>query len=125
MLTEIALDEEDHVEALKRYGEVAGERFGYGEVHLGDEVAHAVAATHPDEAVAIWRKLAELHIGRAKREGYEESLRYLRPMRRLLIDSGRGGEWDAYLSALREEHRRKRTLLETLDTLRDGPILGG
>jgi uncharacterized Zn finger protein len=57
--------------------------------------------------------------------GNAESLRHLRPMRRLLIQCERQDEWEAYLAALREEHRRKRALLETLDALQDGPIIGG
>jgi uncharacterized Zn finger protein len=124
LLTEIALDEKDHVEALKWFHKASAERFGWGGVGLAEQVAGAVVATHPDESIAIWRKLAEQCIGRANRSGYEESLRYLRPMRRLLTKSERQDEWAAYLSALREEHRRKRALLETLDALQDGPIIG-
>jgi uncharacterized Zn finger protein len=124
LLAEIALDEGDHVEALKWYHKASADRVGWGSVGLAEQVARAVAATHPHESIAIWRKLAEQCIGRANRSGYEESLRHLRPLRRLLIQSERQDEWEAYLAALREEHRRKRALLETLDALQDGPILG-
>jgi len=125
LLTEIALDEGDHAEVLKWYYKASADRFGWGGIGLAERVACEVAATHPDESIAIWRKLAKQCIGRANRSGYEESLRYLRSMRRLLIQSERQDEWEAYLLALREEHRRKRALLETLDALQDGPILGG
>jgi uncharacterized Zn finger protein len=123
LLTEIALDEGDHAEALKWYRTASADRFGWGGPALAGQVAREVAKTHPDEAIAIWRNLAERHIGRGGRSGYEESLRYLRPMRRLLIQSKRQDEWAAYLLALRTEHRRKRALLATLDTLQDGPII--
>jgi uncharacterized Zn finger protein len=125
LLTEIALDEGDHVEALKWYHKASADRFGWGGIGLAEQVAREVAGTHPDESIGIWRKLAEQCIGRGNRSGYEESLRHLRPLRRLLIQSERQDEWEAYLAALCEEHRRKRALLETLDALQDGPILGG
>jgi uncharacterized Zn finger protein len=124
LLTEIALDEGHHTDALKWYHKASVDRFGWGGTALAEQVAREVATTHPDESITIWRGLAEEHINRGNRSGYEDSLRYLRPMRRLLIQSERQDEWEAYLSALREEHRRKRALLETLDTLQDGPIIG-
>ena len=92
---------------------------------MADQVAREVATTHPDESIAIWRKLAEQCIAVGNRKGYEASLRHLRPMRRLLIQLGRQDEWERYLADLRETHRRRRALLETLDGLKEGPIIGG
>jgi uncharacterized Zn finger protein len=86
-------------------------------------VARGVATTHPDEAVTIWKRLAEREIDKANRGGYEASLRHLRPIQRLLTKLGRQAEWDEYLAALREQNRRRRALLETLDTLQEGPII--
>jgi len=124
LLTEIALDEGDHAEALKWYRKASADRFGWGGSGLAEQVAREVTQTHPDESIAIWRKLAEQCIAHGNRKGYEASLRQLRPMRRLLIQLGRQDEWDGYLAGLREQHRRRRALLETLDGLKEGPIIG-
>lgn len=124
LLTEIALDEGDHAAALKWDGHYADRPYGWGGGGLAEQVAHGVAGTHPDEAVAIWKRLAEAAISRGNRSAYEDSLRHLRPMQRLLADLGREDEWTEYLSELRAEHRRKRALLETLDRLSDRPIVG-
>lgn len=45
-------------------------------------------------------------------------------MRRLLIRLGRQDEWEKYLADLRETHRRRRALLETLDGLKEGQVTG-
>lgn len=38
-------------------------------------------------------------------------------------DAGQQKEWAAYLASIRQEHKRKRRLMETLDRLESRPIL--
>jgi uncharacterized Zn finger protein len=80
-------------------------------------VADAVADTHPDRAVAIYRELAEGLIAQTKPAAYESAAGYLRKLRDLLTRIGRAAEWEGILAHLREEHRRKRTLMDVLDRL--------
>lgn len=94
LLTEIALDEGDHAEALKWCRKASVDRFGWDGSDLVEQVAREVATTYPDESIAIWRTLAERCIALGNRKGYKASLRHLRPIRRLLIQMGRQDEWE-------------------------------
>ena len=90
------------------------------DISLDDEVADAIASTHPDRAVAIWKELAEKEIARVKPRGYQEAVPYLRQVRDVLIRSGREGEWEEYLAALRQQNKRRPRCLEELDRLEGG-----
>ena len=87
---------------------------------LDDDVADAVASTHPDRAVAIWKVLAESEIARVKPSGYREAVPYLRKVRNALARSGREGEWQEYLAALRQQNKRRPRCMEELDRLEGG-----
>jgi uncharacterized Zn finger protein len=86
-------------------------------------VADAVADTHPDRALAIYRGIIEADIARTSPSAYEAALPYLRKVRGLLHRLNRHAEWGQYVAGLREEHRRKRRLLEVLDRLESRPIV--
>ncbi|MGD8240196.1 MAG: hypothetical protein PVH68_16700, partial [Armatimonadota bacterium] len=123
LLTEIALEENDHERAIKWYRELRGEsRYG-GPPAISDRMASEIASSHPDESIAIWQALAASQIARVNRRGYQESLRYLRPIRDLLTSLGRREEWETYLAELREEHRRKRTFLAMFERLDERRII--
>jgi uncharacterized Zn finger protein len=124
LLTQIAIEEGDHAAALKWYRETHPRGSAWGGDILGEAVALAVAESYPDESIAIWKTLTERQILRGDRSGYEASLQYLRPMQRLLMQLERQAEWEAYLLALQTENHRRRALLETLDRLKDRPIIG-
>lgn len=87
-------------------------------------MAEQMASTHPDQSIAIWGELAADAIAGGNRRAYESALRHLRPMRDLLTRLGRQGEWETYLADVRAANRRRRALLETLDRLEEGPIIG-
>lgn len=87
---------------------------------LDDDVADAIASTHPDRAVAIWKELAENEIARVKPSGYREAVPYLRQARDVLSRSGREGEWKEYLAALRQQNKRRPRCLEELYRLEGG-----
>jgi uncharacterized Zn finger protein len=92
---------------------------------MEDRMADAVRDTHPDRAAAIWKELAQRWIGQVKPKAYREAAAYLRKLRKLLTETGRGGEWATYLAKIRLEHARKRSLIEVLDSLERTPIIKG
>jgi uncharacterized Zn finger protein len=87
------------------------------------EVAHAVAATHPDRAIELYRKAAKRLIEEAQPDAYVEAGELLRRVRDLLRSSQRSNEWEMLLAEIREAHRRKRRLMEVLDGLAGAPIV--
>lgn len=88
-------------------------------------IAEAVADTHPERAVAIWKKIAEGYIARTQPKAYEVAAGCLRSIRHALQKQGRDNEWESYLAGLRQANRRKRRLLEILDGLTGRPIIEG
>jgi len=86
-------------------------------------VARAVASTHPQRAIEIYRRAAERIIVRAHPDAYAEAGGLLRRVREILDASGRSSEWPEILAGVRESHRRKRRLIEVLDGLEGKPIV--
>ena len=84
---------------------------------LDDSVAEAVKSTHPDEALAIWKQLAEREIARVKPAAYKVAASYLKKTRALYREQKRTGEWNTCLSNLKKQHKAKRRLIEILNTL--------
>jgi uncharacterized Zn finger protein len=80
-------------------------------------VAQAAEATHPRAALEIYRSQAEQAIRGKNRASYvlaAESLGRVQELHRRLGE----GIWQAYVTRLREEHRRLRALKEELDRAR-------
>lgn len=86
--------------------------------HMDDRVATALADTLPDRAAEIWQQLAEMHILQTNTSHYEQAIEYLRKLRTLWISHMEAERWDDYLGELQMLHRRKRRLMELLDTFR-------
>ena len=123
ILIRLAVSEKKPEEALKWYDH---EHHNGGGYHLSDfsldaEVAEAVRSTHPDRAIAIWKKIAEQHIARVKASGYEAAAPYLRKVRNTFIQTGRKPDWEAYLASLRQRNSRRPRCMEVLDRLEHGP----
>lgn len=95
-------------------------RWGIGK---GREVAVAVAGTHPDISLAIWKKLAEGQIDLVKPKAYEEAAGYLRKMHNIYQETGRLEQWRTLIQTLRAAHKAKRRLLEVLDLLENKRII--
>lgn len=122
VLMRLAIAEKKPNEVVKWYDHAGRTKdtFWMYDVTPDDEVADAIASTHPDRAVAIWKELAENEIARVKPSGYREAVPYLRQVRDVLSRSGRDGEWNEYLAALRLQNRRRPRCLEELDRLDGG-----
>ena len=115
LLTRIAIAEkrlEDVVSLHQRMSRTRGWRGG-----IDVEVATALAATHPDIALAIRRRLAEELIAQVKPSAYEGAAGHLRAMRDIYVREKRLMEWEQLMTRLRTVHRAKRRLLQVLDTL--------
>lgn len=82
-----------------------------------DRIADAVVAKYPDQAVAIWKQLAEAQIALTNPKAYDIAAGYLRKVSRVLKQQGKGQDWQGYLAALRQANERKRRFVETLDIL--------
>ena len=80
-------------------------------------VAEAVAESHPQTALDIWRAIAESLIGQVKPKAYEEAAVYLRRMCKVYQETRRASDWQNLLGELRREHKAKRQLMEVLDGL--------
>ncbi len=114
VLTNVAMYEKRPDDVLKWYHL---ERKNYLYHDTDDSVAEAVKSTHPDEALAIWKRVAEWEIARVKPAAYKVAAPYLKKIRALYRKQKRTDEWNTYLTALRRQHKAKRRLIEILDSL--------
>ena len=122
VLIEIAIAEQrldDVVSLHQRLCKLGG---WHGEIDV--RVAAAVAVSLPDTALGIRLALAQELIARAKPSAYEQAAGHLRAMRDIYAREQRLAEWEQLIAQLRTQHRAKRRLLETLDTLSSRRIVG-
>ena len=88
-----------------------------------DRIATAVASYAPDRAVKMWQEKAERLIAQVKPKAYQQAVVFLRKAAKVVAQEEKGTEWNNYLKALRENHRRKWRLMEILDGLEQKPIV--
>jgi len=115
MLIEIAITEkrfDDVVDLYQRLRKT--KQWGW---ETDKTVAHAVANTHPDLALAIWEDIVDSLIAQVKPKAYEEAAVYLRFMKKVYTRNQRLDNWQKLLNRLRREHKAKRRLMGMLDTL--------
>ena len=115
-LIAIAIQEKRNDDVLLWY-ERAGNRGGYWQDHQGETVAEAVQETHPDEALAIWLRLAQAENALTKPAAYQMAGVSLTKMKTVYRRTGRLPEWERFLVALRMENARKPRMIEVLDGL--------
>ncbi len=117
MLIEIAILEERFDDAVTIYHEHAKtRRWGWD---IDEQLAKAVARSHPDVALSIWQSIAEGLISQVKPKAYIEAARYLRQMHKVYEQTGRLDEWKTLIMTLRVKHKAKRRLMEVLDGLEE------
>ena len=121
-LIDIAILEKKPDQVLHWYDQLPKKRFGWHGVDE-DEIAAAVQTHAPDRAVAIWKKKAERLIAQVKPSAYQEAVKYLHKAGSVMARQKNQKQWDQYLQNLREQHARKRRLMETLDGLDGKPIV--
>jgi uncharacterized Zn finger protein len=80
-------------------------------------VADAAAADFPDDAIRIYKNLADQLIAARSRKNYTAAAEYLRRAMRTLERHGRGEEWATLITGVREQNKSLRALKEELDIL--------
>ncbi len=126
VLIDLALKEDRTADALGYYDRWAADKRGRHESEgYATRIADAVADTHPDRAIAIYKRQAEAHIARTSPSAYQEARRPLKKLRDLCTKQKRQPEWSAYSDGLRTANARKRRFIEVLDGLAGKPILDG
>ncbi len=121
-LITIAILEKKPDQVLKWYDQRPKTRFGGLEVDE-DAIATAIQTYAPERAVDIWKSIAESLIAQAKPSAYQKAAKYLRKAARVMGRVKKLPAWGNYLDALREQHHRKRRLMEILDGLDGKPIV--
>ncbi len=121
-LVDIAIFEKKPDQVLRWYDRRPKGRFGWHGVDE-DAIATAVQAHAPDRAVAVWKNKAERLIAQVKPSAYQEAAKYLRKAAKVMRRGKKPAEWEGYLKGLREQHARKRRLIEILDGLDGKPIV--
>jgi uncharacterized Zn finger protein len=120
LLIKIAIEEKAPDEVIRWYEELKkGGESAKSYAHYIDEnkIANAVHEKYPDIALEIWKKLAEELIFKTKVDAYREAAVHLRKIKETMEARGQKREWEIYLRGIREENKRKRRLIEILDTL--------
>lgn len=129
VLIDLAIDENRPDDVLKWYDELdAARKRQHGDWRAGpldseEAVAEAVASSHPDRAIAIYRQAADYVASKTNTRTYPEAGRLLKRAKRLLEKNGRGGEWATVVEEFRSKHRRKRRLMEVIDGIEGRPIV--
>lgn len=88
-----------------------------GDDTLLRRVMDAVMGTHAPWIIETARKQAEPVMDGARSNHYREAAGWLGYAKRAYDALEQGAEWDAYIAALRGEHKRKYRLMEELEGL--------
>ncbi len=123
-LVGIYLDEGDVGRALSALTEIERTKtslYGYG--YNADsalntyqtQVAKAAEEQYPDEAIRLYKSVAQKLISGRGRENYQQATGYLSRVKLLYQKQGREAEWHAYITNLRNSNKSLRALKEELD----------
>lgn len=122
LLIDIAMLEKKPDQVIKWYDQRPEYRYGWYGIDE-NTVAEAISSYAPDRAVAIWKKMAERLIAKVKPSAYQKAVGFLRKAAKVMGREKKRKEWEAYIKALKEQHFRKRRLMEILEGLDDRPII--
>ncbi len=95
----------------------------FGSGGYGDQVAAAVAESHPERALDLYRQRINDHLPHAGVSSYEAVAGYLRKMRPIMKRLQRAEEWDALLADIRLRHKNRPKFMEILEKLDPRPIV--
>ncbi|MGA2031336.1 MAG: SWIM zinc finger family protein [Thermoguttaceae bacterium] len=88
-----------------------------------DRVAAAVAKSHPERALEIYRRRLDGTLPHAHVSAYESAAAYLKKMQPVMKSLGRQDEWAALVAGIREKYRNRPRFMEILDKLDGRTIL--
>lgn len=121
MLIDVAIMEKRLDDVVTLHQRLRGTRRWSSETD--NQVAQAVAGSHPDVALDIWQSIVDGLIKQVKPKAYEEAADYLRLMKEVYSRNHRLAEWHALLTGLRQKHKAKRRLIGELDGLSGRKII--
>jgi hypothetical protein len=78
-------------------------------------LAEAREASHPADALAVYTRVADEVLVETDRRAYSRAVRILKRARAAATAAGRDPDFTAHISRLREQHRRRPTLIAMLD----------
>ena len=132
VLLDMAIDAKKPDDVLRWYDKMragkrrSASRWGGGAWH-GDStagrVAAAVAKSHPERALEIYRQGLDSHLPHANMSSYEAAAAYLKAMRPIMKSLKQAKQWDALVAEIREKYRNRPRFMESLDRLRGRTIL--
>jgi len=129
VLIDMAIADRRHDEVLRWYDAMqAGQKHRgsmswYGSGGYGDRVAAAVAESHPERSLAIYRQRVDDLLPHASASAYEAVAGYLRKMRPILQALHREAEWNGLLADIRLRYKNRPKFMEILDKLDPRPIV--
>ena len=82
-----------------------------------EQLLTLVEGHRPETAIMLYQGLIEQVLNARKRTDYKTVQHYLTEAQKLYQHLDQENQWTAYLDVLRDRHRRKRTLLEMLESL--------
>jgi uncharacterized Zn finger protein len=95
----------------------------YGARRHADKVAMAVAESHPERALEIYRSFVDANLKRAEISAYETVAAYLKKMRPIMKSMDRGWEWNELVNGIRVNYSNRPRFMEILELLETRPIL--
>ena len=101
--------EDDDIEGAWRDAEEGG-----CSPDLWRRLADARRGDHPDDALAVYRRLLEHALEHSNAGAYEEAIDLLGAIRASLVPTGRSSEFEAELERIRSEQRRRPKLISML-----------
>ena len=87
------------------------------------DVAACVTERHPGPAADIYQRLIQEQLTQTGDHAYQQVVSYLRLLRPILARAGRERHWQELIVKIRDEQRRKRKLMEMLNTFDDRSIV--
>ena len=128
VLIDMAIAEKRHDDVLRWYDRVCADKkqrsaLGWYSRDYGDQVAEAVAKTHPQRSLEIYRQRVNDCLGSASRFAYETVEAYLKKMRPILKSLAREGDLNQIVGDLRQRFRNRPRFVEILDTVEGKTIL--
>jgi uncharacterized Zn finger protein len=119
VLLQMAIDDKRPDEVLRWYDRMASQRKGHG--YYGgagcytDRVAAAVADSHLERAIAIYRDGLNAQLPHAQPSAYESAAAYLRKLKPIYQKLNREDEWTALIASIRETYANRPRFMDVLD----------
>lgn len=130
VLLRLAIEAKQPDEVLRWYDALRAAKktspYDYGytpAAHYTNDVAEAVAETHPERALEIYRAGLDAQLPHADPTSYSAAAGYLRKMRPVYEALHRLDEWTELVADIREKYKRRPLFMEQLDGIEGRTIV--